>query len=209
MVHHSNTGHARVFKVVINRRYLSEILGNERSLSIYRDFEKAFERDGFFWQQYGLCQSQQGNYERAVETLEHALAIHDHIQIRHSLGAACLMACAKLGEEGLVENDFGSLRERGRQLLEELHSEVGYREDISIATLVEIDMDISKRFDNSEQFKKLGESYHRRLAFYARDNPEMAEAKRVYEKLSDLLLKASAIEDAKYDELLDLDGEAL
>ena len=86
LVHHSNTGHARVFKTIINRRFLSAIIKSQKALGIYRDFEKLFELDGFFWQQYGLCQSQTGDYEQALSTLQHAFAIHQHFQIKHSLG---------------------------------------------------------------------------------------------------------------------------
>lgn len=203
LVHHSNTGHARVFKTIMNRGFLSKILGVQPALDIYRNFEKTFELDGFFWQQYGLCQSQAGMYEQAVETLRHAYAIHEHFLIKHSLGATSLTACAKLGPDGLQGNEFGALRANGQQLLIELHDESGYKDDLAIATLAEIDTDISKKFDESDEFRNLCEKYHRMLAFYIRDHPEMQAAKQVYEKLNGLLLKASFIEDPDYDALLE------
>ena len=208
LVHHSNTGHARVFKTIINRRFLSEILELRTALSIYRDFEKLFELDGFFWQQYGLCQSQTGDHEVSLETLRHAFAIHQHYQIKHSLGAASLTACARLGPDGLKQNDFGRLRDEGRQLLTELHDEFGFEDDLSIATLAEIDTNISKKFDESDDFRALCERYHRELAFYIRDHSEMNAAKRAYEKLNDLLLRASSIGDPDYDALAEIESSS-
>jgi tetratricopeptide (TPR) repeat protein len=205
IVHHSNTGHARAFKTIVNRRFLSEVLGVNLALQIYRDFEKTFERDGFFWQQYGLCLSQAKEYEPAIDTLRHALAIHDHFMIRHSLGATCLSACIHLGPKGLLKNEFTPLREEGRRLLRDLHAEVGFRDDVSISALVELDIELSKRYDAADAFRALGEAYHRELAFYVRDHPEMDDAKRAYEKLNDMLIRASAIGEPNYEALVDVD----
>ena len=203
LVHHSNTGHARVFKLIINRRFLAETLGLDQALGIYRDFEKTFELDGFFWQQYGLCQSQARDYEVALDTLRHAYAIHEHFQIKHSLGATSLTACAKLGREGLKKNDFGQLREVGRALLRELHDEFGYRDDLSISTLAQLDTEIANKVDDRKEFHKCCEAYHRELAFYVRDHPDMSHAKRSYERLNALLSTASTVGEPDYELLLD------
>ena len=201
LVHHSNTGHARVFKTIINRRFLSATMELQRALGIYRDFEKLFELDGFFWQQYGLCQSQTGDYEQALSTLQHAFAIHRHFQIMHSLGATSLTACARLGPDGLRRNEFSALRDSGRHLLTEWHDTFGFKDDLPIATLAQIDIDISQKYDARNDFHALCEKYHRELAFYIRDHPEMNAAKGFYGKLNSLLLKSSAIDAPDYDAL--------
>ena len=206
IVHHSNTGHARVFKAIMNNRFLSEVLGFEPALKLYQEFEKIFEQDGFFWQQYGLCESRAGRYEDAISTLRHAYAVHDHFQIKHSLGAACLTACAKLGPDGLVDNEFSSLRIEGREVLSELHEEAGYKDDMPIATLAEIDTKISGRFDKIDEFHSLCKNYHIKLAIYIRDNPKMLDARRTYEKLNRLLLNKIPLIDPDYESLLDSDN---
>lgn len=198
MVHHSNTGHARVFKTVINRKFLVDMLGTHAALSIYRRFEKEFERDGFFWQQYGLCQLQADLIEEALETLRHAYAIHDHFQIKHSLGTACLTACFKMGAS-LEKNDFALLRSEGRELLRELHEETKHREDAAITSLANIDYNVSRRFDNSDEFRRLREEYHRLLAFYIRDYPGMSSAKDVYNKLHASLTHAGAVAEPDFE----------
>lgn len=208
IVHHSNTGHARVFKSVINRRFLTHTFGNEKSLGLYKQFEKLFELDGFFWQQYGLCHLTAGKYEEAVQILEHALATHEHFQIRHSLGAACLTACEKLGPAELTQFEFNELRSKGRTLLDDLHNEVFLREDIALATLATLDVAIAQRWDSEESVRKLAEHYHQKLAFYLRDYPEMERARRSYDQLHAYLTKGSSmgndlekIYDNPYDDL--------
>ena len=70
-----------------------------------------------------------------------------------------------------------------------------------IATLAQIDIDISRKFDSCENFRTLGEKYHRELAFYIRDHPEMDAAKGVYKRLNNFLLKARSFDTPDYDAL--------
>jgi hypothetical protein len=186
IVHHSNSGIARVFKNLINARFLTDVLGVDIALVVYGKFEKSFERDGFFWQQYGLCQLRARRYEEAIKTLRHAFAVHDHFQIRHSLGVACLMACKDLGPSVLAER-FDELWSYGRELLSILHGTHGHQDDLPISTLAELDCALARKFSSQDIALQVARSYHTKLAFYIRDYPSSKAAPRIYQKLDNFV----------------------
>ena len=182
IVYHSNTGHARVFKTITNSKFLTDVVGHKTALGLYQEFEKPFESDGFFWQQYGLCLIQGGDYEAGIPTLEHAFAVHDHFQIRHSLGAGYLSACAKLGRKKLG-SAFDQYRAWGRDLLRELHSKFGHRDDLPIATLSELDLEVARKSESWDDELSLIEQYQKDLAVYLRAHPGSLSAKASYDKV--------------------------
>ncbi len=188
IVHHGNSGIARVFKAIINSKYLSRLLGDDGALSIYRAHEKIFEKDAFYWQQYGICQTKNKMYELAIETLDHANALHDHFYIKHSLGRACLLACAELRLSGLKKYSFGDLRKKGRDLLRGLHEERGYEDDLPISTLAHWDLKVEEIVEGGDM-RQLAELYHRELAKYLLDYPKSRIARDAYENLNSYLTK--------------------
>ena len=191
IVYHSNTGYARVFKTISSSKFLTDVVGRKTALALYQEFEKPFESDGFFWQQYGLCLIQGGNYEAGIPTLEHAFAVHDHFQIRHSLGAGYLSACAKLGRKELG-SAFDQYREWGRDLLRELDTKSGHRDDLPIATLSELDLEVARKSETWEDELSLIQQYHKDLAMYLRAHPHSPRAKAAYDKVYASLQGASS-----------------
>lgn len=204
IMHHANTGHARVFKAVLNNNFLSFTFGFEGAIEIYRQYEKPFEKDGFFWQQFGLTYLKAGEHHKlALETLRHAAHIHDHVQIRHSLAVAKLVTCYDLGMDGLGEEEFEKLRTEGVSELEQLHIETHMREDMAMTTLVHHDLKISERYDPQAERERRLREYHTRLAFYLRDHPHMAEARKEYEALHEALMEGKTVKWEEAGELMD------
>jgi hypothetical protein len=191
IVHHSNTAHARVFKSVANYRFLTETFGNSEAVSIYKAYEKAFEKDAFYWQQFGLCYLRAKEHRLAIETLTHASALHENPLIKHSLGVAKLTSCVDLGPAGLGRSEFEQMRSEGRKELEGLHAATGSREDIAICSLVDLDVKIGRRYDSKEVSRETEQEYHTKLAFYLREHPRMHQARRIYEELHGALILGS------------------
>lgn len=189
MVHHSNTGHARVFKALINSKFLFFLFGPDAALEIYRKFEKAFEVDGFFWQHFGLTYLRSGDFDRAIETLTHAAQTHDHVQIRHSLASARLQLCLKRGPKNLGQMRFDEIRDQALEELDLLHHERGNQEDIAIATLATMDSRISQLYDSDVDCNARLRKYHTNLALYLRQFPSMAKASEAYNRLNEILIK--------------------
>ena len=205
IVHHSNTAHARVFKAVVNNRFLAQIFGTNEAIEIYKTYEKAFEKDAFYWQQFGLCYLRAKQHELAIETLTHAATVHDNPLIRHSLAVAKLTACLDLGPAGLGPAEFDAMRAEGKQELEALHALNGAREDIAIVSLAALDLRIARTFDPKDKLKQTEREYHSTLAFYLRANPNMAQAREVYDKLNGALLGASEYVDLSDEDAIDID----
>jgi tetratricopeptide (TPR) repeat protein len=191
IVHHSNTAHARVFKAVVYNRFLVQIFGNDEAIKIYHAYEKAFEKDAFYWQQFGLCYLRAKQHKLAVETLTHAATLHDNPLIKHSLGIAKLTTCFDLGPAGLGRLEFDQIRAEGKNELEVLHARNGAREDIAIVSLADLDIKIGRRFDPAEKSSEIEREYHTKLAFYLRSNPNMGGARRIYDQLHGALIGGS------------------
>lgn len=183
IVHHSNTVHSRVFKSIINNQFLVFIFGEQTAIDIYRKFEKAFEEDAFFWQQFGLTYLHAGQHELALETLSHAVSIHNHPYIRHALAVAKLVTCFEKGPQGLGEVNFIRFRSEGTIELEEVHVEMQTREDYGISALVHHNLKISNKYDTEEDRSSIKRQYHTMLALYLRVHPNMLHAQAVYDRL--------------------------
>lgn len=206
MVHHSNTGHARVFKAYINSKFLTFLLGADSALEMYRKFEKPFEVDGFFWQHFGLTYLRAENFSLAIETLSHAEKTHDHVQIRHSLASAKLLMCLKCGPEKLGTSQFEEVRREAVSELSSLHQERRNRDDISIATLANMDCQIAELYDDEEIRASKLRRYHTELALYLRDFPNMPKAKEAYNQLHNrLTVKSFDRPTLSYDDMLQED----
>lgn len=205
LVHHSNTGHARVFKSVINNRFLSTMFGVEEAINIYRKFEKDFETDAFFWQQFGLTYLRARRFNLAIETLQHAATLHHHIQIRHSLAVAKLNVCWEEGITGLGESDFSEMRESAIDELWSLHRENAGREDLAITALSDWDLRVSKRHDSGEEYRRRVQEYLSELAFYVRSHPSMRQAREVYDKIYKKATSVDSEIELTGSELLDRD----
>jgi tetratricopeptide (TPR) repeat protein len=188
IVHHSNTAHARVFKAVVYNRFLLQIFGPNEAIEIYKTYEKAFEKDAFYWQQFGLCYLRAKQHELAIETLTHAATLYENPLIKHSLGVAKLTACLDLGPAGLGRAEFDAMRAEGKKELEALHALNGAREDIAIVSLTDLDLRIARAFDPKDKLEQTEREYHTMLAFYLRASPNMVQARQVYDKLHGALL---------------------
>jgi hypothetical protein len=202
MLHHANTGHARVFKAVVNNRFLAFTFGFDGAIDINRQYEKPFETDAFYWQQFGLTYLKSGgNHMLALETLRHAAHIHHHVQIRHSLAVAKLVTCYDLGRSQLGNDQFDTLRSEGVSELETLHAETQAHEDMAITALVHHDLRISERYDARSDRERRMREYHTRLALYLRHHPQMTDARRHYDALHDALVKGSELDWPQRDDL--------
>lgn len=96
------------------------------------------------------------------------------------------------------------MRAEGKQELEALHASTGAREDIAIVSLAALDLRIARTFDPRDKVKQTEREYHTTLAFYLRENPNMAQARAVYDKLNGALRGDSDFVDLS-DEDADID----
>lgn len=78
---------AELFKNLINHKFLSQLLNSNFDLviGVYKSFEKFFEVDGLYWNQYGLALRDFSRQDDAYDKLKIACDAHSHPHTEHAL----------------------------------------------------------------------------------------------------------------------------
>lgn len=163
IVIHVNTSEAMVYKYLVNAKYLTKLLRNdkERVLRVYKKFEKKLEQEGLFLMQYGLALRMFDDHLKAYQMLEQAvIAYPNSAHIEHALAVQMFILCSQVNEilaTHYLDKAVGILNK-----LKELPNDKFFGEQLDmypIITLSEGHVSILDRLNRKGEAKIFAETY--------------------------------------------------
>lgn len=174
-----NTAH--IFKSILNHRFLNEFLGRSETaiLEIYKSFEKPFQNDGLYWQQYGLSLRDFQRHEEALEKFETAVAAYETDHTLHALAQQYLILAEHVDSEIEARTYMENAIERLRNLRQIIPDEDTY----PIVTLAEGHTKVIKKWKGDSAAREKAKEYANQLQEILKSAPNDRRLEAAWKRL--------------------------
>lgn len=148
---------SKIFKSVLNHRFLSQILRRKDVdvIDVYARFEKSLHADGLYWLQYGLALRSFGRQNEALEKLRYAVQAFAGHHTLHALSHQQMIMALNSQERSAamqsLDEAIGGLRDLRRVIPDE--------DTYPIITLAEGHTAIVRKFDGDDAARRVSSRY--------------------------------------------------
>jgi len=171
-----------LYRSVLNHKFLRRMLrGDEgRIINIYEAYEKAFERDGLFWLQYGLALR---DFNRQREALEKIQISYEAYPSNHAEHALCQQELIMALESPSKAYAYECL-DRAKARLMKLDSQMELKDEYPIVTLSEAHTQIVKQFEGDDAARKVAGRYANELFSRLKETKYNQRMEEAWKKLT-------------------------
>ena len=153
-----------LFKVLINHKSIRFIFRSEAKyiIEFYESFEKAFEKFGLFWLQYGLSLRDLGQHPEALEKLQTAHQAHPQAHTAHALAQQQLIIACQIDSKIKANILLDEAKETLLRLDADAYKET-LEDDYPIVTLSKFHCLIVSKHEGDKEGKILAREYANKI----------------------------------------------
>lgn len=185
---------ARIFKGILNYRFLSRTFENHKTkaISLFEEFETIFHSDGAYWLQYGLMLRKFGEQDDALTMLQRSVQAYKSNFAQHALGLQYFILAGDADSKAQTREYM----EKAIDTLRSIQSDVRYNDAYPLTTLTKGHITTLLRLDDKEGAMEKAESYHREIDAFQRGRPRDRVIAELKTQL--LVLLSTGMADEKF-----------